>query len=268
MTGRYPFLISIPHGGTRIPAELTGRLSLRAQDIRHYSDPHTGELYDFRRDVPAFIDTEISRMAVDLNRPPLPLPPHDPDGIIKSRTIDGTSVYRPGRFPDLSLIHRLMMQWYFPYHQRIDELIDEYAVKVAFDCHSMLPTGSPDQKDAGAMRPLICLGNNGDRLGRAKRNGISTCPRPMIAALAEAFRQEFSWDCEVAVNDPFSGGFITNAHYWRKGVPWIQIEINRALYDPALVSPIMPEGMVVFQIPELRDRIWRALLFFWSEYSA
>lgn len=206
-------------------------------------------------------------MAVDLNRPPLPLPPHDPDGIIKSRTIDGTPVYLPDRFPDLPLIHRLMMQWYFPYHQRIDELIDRHAVQVAFDCHSMLPAGSRDQKDAGQVRPLICLGNNGDRLGRAKRNGIATCPRPMITALAEAFRREFAWDCEVAINNPFSGGFIANAHYWRKGIPWIQIEINRALYEPCLKSPVLPEGMPGFRIPELRKRIWHVLAAFWSDYS-
>lgn len=268
MRVRYPFLISIPHGGTEIPAELAGRFTLGHEELRHYSDPATRRLYDFRANVPAFIDTEISRMAIDLNRPPLPLPPRDPDGIIKSRTIDGTEVYLPGRFPDQTLIHRIMMQWYFPYHQRIDELLDRHAVQVAFDCHSMLPVGSPDQKDAGAVRPLICLGNNGDRLGRAKKNGIATCPRPMIASLAEAFRREFSWDHEVAVNEPFSGGFIANAHYWRKGTPWVQIEINRALYDPGMISPFLPCGMHVFRIPGLRKRIWNALATFWAEYSA
>jgi len=262
VTGRYPFLISIPHGGTDIPAELEGHLSLSLQDIRYYSDPDTRRLFDFSGNVKALIDTNISRMAVDLNRPPLPLPPRDPDGIIKVRTIDGTPVYRPGRLPDLPLIHRLMMHWYFPYHQRIDELIDRHAVQVAFDCHSMLPVGSVEQKDAGQVRPLICLGNNGDRKGRAKKKTIATCPAPLIAALANAFRDEFSFGREVAINNPFSGGFISNAHYWRKGIPWIQIEINRSLYEPTSSSGYTDS------IDELRERIWRVLTAFWDDHES
>ena len=55
-------------------------------------------------------------------------------------------------------------------------------------------------------------------------------------SLADAFREEFSLDREVAINDPFSGGFISNAHYWRKGVPWVQLEINRSLYEADVKS--------------------------------
>ena len=92
--------------------------------------------------------------------------------------------------------------------------------------------GTSPGKDAGRKRPLICLGNNGDRKGRAKKNSIATCPAAWINALADGFREEFSLGREVAINNPFSGGFISNAHYWRKGVPWIQIEVNRSLYEP------------------------------------
>ena len=180
-TMRYPFLISIPHGGTEVPAEVRGRLALEGDELVYYSDPMTPLLYHFGDAVETTIDTPVSRMVVDLNRPPLPLPPKDPDGIIKVRTIDGRTVYREGQFPDMSLIHRLLMKWYFPYHQRIDELIDARDIHIAFDCHSMLPVGSGRQKDAGRKRPLICLGNNGDRRGRAKNGSIATCPEPWIA---------------------------------------------------------------------------------------
>jgi formiminoglutamase len=260
---RYPFLISIPHGGTDLPPQLGGWLALRDEEIHYYSDPGTRELYGFGGSVAALIDTPISRMAVDLNRPPLPLPPRDPDGVIKTRTIDGKAVYRDGKLPGLHLIHRLMMAWYFPYHQRIDELIDQNRVKIAFDCHSMLPTGSKEQKDAGRKRPLICLGNNGDRKGRAKKNGIATCPEGWIQALADEFRHEFSLDREVAINNPFSGGFIANAHYWRKGIPWIQIEVNRALYEP---NYLQNERHFSESGPGtvLRDRIWQVLTRFWD----
>jgi len=264
---KYPFLISVPHGGTQIPAAVQGRLALSAQEILYYCDPSTRAIFEFKETVAAYLDTHISRMIVDLNRPPLPLPGKDPDGIIKVMTIDGKAVYRPGQFPDMALIHRLMMAHYFPYHQRIDELIDKNPVNIAFDCHSMLPFGSCGQNDAGRDRPLICLGNNGDRNGRARKGSIATCPPEMIRALAGVFKETFQVTREVAINNPFSGGFITNAHYWRKGVPWIQVEVNRSLYENGDLRTGKGGAPDPVRIPRLRRQVWSTLTTFWDNYG-
>jgi len=264
---KYPFLISIPHGGVEVPAEVADRIALSDRELHWYCDPATRSLFDFSQSVEATIDTPVSRMIIDLNRPPLPLPPKDPDGIIKVRTIDGRKVYLPGHLPDLPFIHRLMIKWYFPYHQRIDELIDRYPVRIAFDCHSMLPYGSPEQSDAGKRRPLICLGNYGDLNGHAKPGSITTCPADWIVRLAGEFREEFPGADAVAINTPFSGGFISNAHYWRKGIPWIQIEVNRALYEHC-GSRTGPHDLMEGQIPVLRSRIWSVLTRFWDGIAA
>ena len=228
---KYPFLISVPHGGVEVPDEVAACLALSQEDLLWYCDPLTREIFDFGGFVEAHIDTPVSRMVIDLNRPPLPLPLKDPDGVIKVRTIDGRQVYLPGQLPDLPRVHRWMMQWYFPYHQRIDELIDSHPVRICFDCHSMLPFGSKEQADAGRTRPLICLGNYGDKDGRARPGNITTCPPGWIRLLAGEFEEVFPDPGSVAINTPFSGGFISNAHYWRKGIPWIQIEVNRQLYE-------------------------------------
>jgi formiminoglutamase len=160
-------------------------------------------------------------------------------------------------------IHRLLIQHYFPYHQRIDELIDSRPVQIAFDCHSMVPVGLLEQADAGKNRPLICISNNGDRCGRAKKNSIATCPVEWLTGLAGCFREEFSSRNDVAINNPFPGGFISNAHYWRKGIPWIQIEINRSLYETA--GAPAPAGLgIELHVKELRDRIWKVLTRFWD----
>lgn len=257
---KYPFLISIPHGGTEIPAELDGRLALSKDDLAWFCDPETRSLFDFGQAVLATIDTRISRMAVDLNRPPLPLPPKDPDGIIKTRTIDCRPVYREGKIPDITLIHRLLLTHYFPYHQKIDELLDRFPVQVAFDCHSMLPRGSPAQKDAGKERPLICLGNFGDKKGHAMNGSLTTCSPEWVNTLAGIFREEFSFHHEVAINDPFSGGFISNAHFWRKGVPWIQIEISRSLYED--LDRSRKRDACDEQITFLNRKIWKVLSAF------
>jgi len=259
----YPFLISVPHGGTEVPDTVRPLLLLDNDELCYYCDPCTRRIFGFEDRVAAYIDTPISRMVVDLNRPPLPLPPRDPDGIIKVRTIDGRNVYRPGLLPDMNLIHHLLKTHYFPYHQRIDELIDRKPVRIAFDCHSMLPYGSADQKDAGKSRPLICLGNNGDRRGRARKGSIATCSVAWITTLAGVFKEEFSCDREVAINNPFSGGYIANAHFWRKGIPWIQIEINRSLYETdgsSAYTPAETDDRVI----RLGEKIWNVLTTFWN----
>jgi N-formylglutamate deformylase len=152
---------------------------------------------------------------------------------------------------------------YFPYPQRIDELIDGHCVKVAFDCHSMLPYGSTVQKDAGKPRPLICLGNNGDKQGNFRLGSIATCTSDWIVALADLFRNEFSYDREVALNDPFRGGFIANAHYWHKGIPWIQIEVSCALYEPDGSGDNTPEKTLK-RVRVLKEKIWHVLTEFWK----
>jgi N-formylglutamate deformylase len=259
----YPFLISVPHGGIEVPEPVRPLLDLTDEELRFYSDPCTRVIFGYRDRVAAYIDTSVSRMVVDLNRPPLPLPLYDPDGIIKTRTIDGREVYRPGLVPDMHLIHSLLLTHYFPFHQQIDELIDRHPVRIAFDCHSMLPHGSRHQKDAGSARPFICLGNNGDRRGRARKGSIATCSEEWITTLAEVFREEYSLKREVAINNPFSGGFISNAHYWHKGIPWIQIEINRALYEPDPSSLPRVEDSCDRAVGE-REKIWKVLTVFWD----
>jgi len=267
MKEKLPFLISIPHGGTDVPEIVRPVIALTPDEIRFHADPFTREIFGFRERVGAFTDAPVSRMVVDLNRPPLPLPPRDPDGIIKVLTVDGKPVYRPGSVPDIRLSHRLLMAYYFPYHQKIDELLDRHRVRIAFDCHSMLPAGAAGQKDAGRVRPLFCLGNNGDRSGIAHPGGLATCPAGWIADLARGFEDEFAVPGKVAINDPFSGGFIANAHYWHKGVPWIQIEVNRALYEEESRSGLAGEGPI-FPVSELREKIWKVLAGFAREIAS
>ena len=261
VTKRYPFLISVPHGGIKVPPEVSGLCNLEVKELTHYSDPGTRHLFDFHDRIAAFIDTPVSRMIVDLNRPPYPLPPRDPDGLIKRQTVDGSHVYLPDRYPDIRLIHTLLVRYYFPYHAEVDRLLDTHAVQIAFDCHSMLPIGPLTQKDAGKERPLICLGNNGDRRGRPRRKGLVTCPPEWVISLSREFREVFSLDHEVAINDPFSGGFIINSHYWHKGIPWVQIEVNRSLYEE---GESRGNGIIKERMSDVREKIWRTLTGFWE----
>jgi N-formylglutamate deformylase len=262
---RYPFLISIPHGGLDTPDELEGRIALDPDEIAYYSDPDTRLLFDYRTKAQHVLDTSISRMVVDLNRPPYALPPRHTDGAVKFFTSDHKSVYYPGMIPDITLIHKIMMRYYFPYHAELDRALQEGTIHIAFDCHSMLPLGPPGTKDAGRKRPLICLGNNGDHEGKANTGRLSTCSAVWMKALADAFRNECGLGDEVRINDPFSGGFITNAHFWHTGIPFVQIEVSRALYEPD-TDPAFRDRTESAMV--LRDTIWRSLAHFWDIVEA
>ncbi len=261
---RYPFLISVPHGGIEIPALVSNRIALTPAQIRYYCDPVTRVLYDYRNRVAASIDTGVSRMVVDLNRPPYHLAPRFPDGAIKSLTVGGEPVYRDGMFPGVDLVLRLMREHYFPYHEAVDRMIDAHGVECAFDCHSMLPEGPPRQKDAGRKRPLVCLGNNGDTSGKPRDSLPATCPAEWIRELAGLFAEEFPGDGAVAINTPFAGGFIPVAHFWHREVPWIQIEINRSLYESSDPHSNSSTGIDMEQVAHLSEKIWSVLSGFWD----
>ncbi len=262
LNGRYPFLVSIPHGGTSVPPEVRGLVNLSHKEIVFNSDPHTRLLYGFDDAVEALVDFDFSRIFVDTNRAPYDYPPRSQDGVVKVITQDGTPVFRKGRTPGRELIGVLLQNYYHPFHGRLTGALDTLPIEIAFDCHSMLPRAPPVRMDAGRERPLFCLSNRGDRNGRPKTaGGFVTCPPEWLRALARSFQAEFGGEGKVAMNDPFRGGFISVAHYRRRRVPWVQVEINRGFYET-------PDREVdEARLAGLRGRIFSAVAGFWDGVS-
>lgn len=252
-----PVFISIPHGGTQIPVELQGRLQLSDLDLFQDIDPFTKEIYNIGRSAKMVLFAEIARTCVDLNRAPDDLPPRNPDGVVKSHTCFRKEIYHQGQAPDATLRKQLLDRYYFPYHRRIKKELQRQDLAMGFDCHSMAPTGPDFSPDRGAVRPIICLGNN---------NGKSA-PQEFIEKMAACFREAFHLrDSEVTINEPFSGGYITKT-YGRRPLPWIQVELNRKLY---LSSPWFdPAKRVVDRrrLKELNRMFEKALLLFFREQN-
>lgn len=241
-----------------MPTEVAGRLLLTSRELVHFSDPATTDLFAYQERVEAWMAARCSRMVVDVNRSPFDLPPRREDGVVKVRTVDGRPVYRPGHEPSIDLVHRLMMNHYFPFHERIDRLIDTRDVRVAFDCHTMMDRGPQCAPDAGQRRPLVCLGNHGDAAGAPRSHQLATCPPSWLRRLSSAFEEEFSAGA-ISINQPYAGGFTTIAHYWHRGVPFIQVELNRSLYES-------PEGTIdCRRVEEVREQVWGAFIAFWDE---
>ncbi len=215
---KFPVLISIPHGGYRIPPEVKDNVILSEKDLFDDSDPFTIDIYDIGDKAIKVMKTEIARTFVDLNRSPDDLPPENPDGVVKTKTCFGVQIYK--KFLDKKLIEILLKKYYYPYHQRIRESLKKPDIKIAFDCHSMAAIAPEISPDVGRERPAICIGN---AQGKA-------CNYKTTQKLTDSFKIAFNLpDEEVTINKPFSGGYITKT-YGNNPVPWIQIELNRKLY--------------------------------------
>ena len=263
---RAPMLVSVPHGGWRVPDELSAIWALSERDAFHDGDPVTSRIYDFADRVTVQLVMEYYRAVVDLNREPDDIAPANPDGVIKSHTCYNVEVYKPGRLPDEALKKTLLERYYFPYHRALAEAIARKDVRLGVDCHSMAAVSPPIEKDAGRARPVICLGNLGDAVGEACEpfNRI-TCPPEMLLFAAEEFTRVFEHeDVEIEVpavataNIPFSGGHITRTAGAGE-TPFFQIEMSRALY---LTKSFFDEGTLEVderRLADLNGKVWRVL---------
>ncbi len=209
---KLPILVSVPHAGLRIPEEVERLCRLTPAQIVEDGDEGAAEVYAICDEVQAFVTTDVARAIVDLNREETD---RRPDGVVKTHTVTNVPVYEP--FPSAATIELLLARYYRPYHQRLRDLASD-AVRLGFDCHTMMAIGPPIGPMAGEERPRICI-SNGDG---------TTCPPGWLEIVAESFRDVLGF--EPALNEPFKGGYITRAH--AAEMPWIQIELSRAPFLP------------------------------------
>src|SRR5574341_1211898 len=113
--GAAPLLISMPHPGTTVPAELAARMTdaaLRLPD----TDWHLERLYDFVGGLKASVIVATrSRYVMDLNRPlddANLYPGQDTTGLCPVDTFERQPIYRDGCGPDTGEIERrLQTSW-------------------------------------------------------------------------------------------------------------------------------------------------------------
>ncbi|MCF8145586.1 MAG: N-formylglutamate amidohydrolase [Deltaproteobacteria bacterium] len=242
-----PFVISIPHCSDRIPDEIKPALALNQEDIEDSVDSGTREIFG-SLDATDILWARWSRLVVDLNRDPSRM---DAKGVVARIDYSGRQVYRPGMAPHAAQIDERLNKYYRPYHLRLKEALEQDHIRGLLDGHSLNGIGPSEAPDAGRKRKDIVLSNNGDHNGEGTPSlGPTTCPVEILHLMRRIF---VSAGFSVALNDPYTAGFITT-HYGRtlaqRGKFAVQMEINQSLFiEPGTVR-ILWENLA-----RTRDRI-------------
>lgn len=244
--GDAPLVVSFPHTGTEIPAEIEAQL-ISPWLARKDADWWIHRLYDFALDLGATtVRTAISRSVIDVNRDPSGAslyPGQATTDLCPTTTFDGEALYRDEE-PNKAEISRRRTAYFTPYHaalaEEIARLKQRHGAVVLYEAHS-IRSRIPRLFD-GEL-PNFNLGTN---------SGASCAPELTAAVEAACANRRFT----QVTNGRFKGGWTTR-HYGRPetGVHALQMELAcRGYMDdppepptpanwPAPYSPIQAEPM-------------------------
>jgi N-formylglutamate amidohydrolase len=230
---RLPLVLASPHSGTRYPADFLAASRLDPQALRRSEDCFVDELFAAAPALGApLLAAQFPRAYLDVNREAWELDPAmfaealpgfvntgSPRvrmglGTIARIVANGEEIYA-GKLAFAEVLGRIE-SLYFPYHRALQKLVEEteaaFGGCLVLDCHSMPSTAC--RRDTADIVLGDCHG---------------TACAPEILAAARRYLMDRGFN--VAVNEPYAGGFTTD-HYGapRRRRHALQIEINRALY--------------------------------------
>ncbi|MDQ3287090.1 MAG: N-formylglutamate deformylase [Pseudomonadota bacterium] len=222
--GTAPLLISLPHDGSAIPAELASRMTPEARRAPD-TDWHVSRLYAFARELGASVLVpRHSRYVVDLNRPPDDIslyPGQNTTGLCPIRRFDAEPVYLPGQEPTAEEITARVDTWWRPYHDalagELERLRTLHGRVVLWEGHSI----------RGSELPFLFPGRLPDlNLGTAAGSSCLPALQQRLEAVLAA-QERYDW----VANGRFKGGYITR-HYGASaaGLDAVQLEISQRLY--------------------------------------
>jgi N-formylglutamate deformylase len=220
-----PIVVSVPHCGIEFPAEI--KQEYKADRIKSPDDTDwfVDVLYDFVVDMGiTLISAKYSRWVIDLNRDVDSRPLYTDGRIITAlcptTTFLGEPLYKDERKNvDTNEVHRRLKEYYYPYHQKIQSLLDETKKKfgkvLLWDCHSIRQIVPTIQKD---KFPDLILGDADER----------ACDPKLISI---ALKHLGSGGYPLNHNHPFKGGTITRSF----GRPYenqhaLQLEMTKVNY--------------------------------------
>ena len=220
-----PFLLSIPHCGTSFPDDVNSHYVPSLAKNPDDTDWFLEKLYDFASEMGiTVIQAVFSRWVIDLNRDPKNMSLYNDGRIITSlcpvTDFFGNEIYLDNIFkPTASEVNRRLNTYFWPYHQKIDQLITDLKKingQVLFwDAHSIRRHVKTIRKEPF---PDLILGDN---------NGKTADSIFIDSALNSLSNKGI----EVEHNFPFKGGYLTRSiGQPSKNVHALQLEMTKDLY--------------------------------------
>jgi N-formylglutamate deformylase len=220
-----PIVLSVPHCGVAFPGEIVEEYKSGLIQAPDDTDWFVNRLYDFGPVMGmTMIHAIYSRWVVDLNRDLESKPLYSDGRIITSlcptTTFLGEPLYLDNRESVSEVeVNRRVEMYYHPYHQKLQELLDEkiekFGVVLLWDCHSIRRHVSTIHEEDF---PDFVLGDV---------DGTSASPGLIETAVRSLEIDSYSFQH----NYPFKGGFITR-YFGRPGGNQhaLQLEMTKVNY--------------------------------------
>lgn len=220
---RVPVLISSPHSGIGFPDEVKAGYWPEMINPPCDTDFEMPELYNFASELGiTMISANLSRWVIDLNRDPESAPLYNDGrlitGLCSMTTFEGEHIYR-NEGPDDQEVQRRLETYYWPYYQKVQELLDdlkaEFGHVLLYDLHSITRQVDAISKDPF---PDFVMGT---------ADG-SSCDERLTKVMIDNFENS---EYQFQLNHPFKGGHITR--YFGKPEKHqhaIQLERSKDIY--------------------------------------
>ncbi|NIE62490.1 N-formylglutamate deformylase [Burkholderia sp. Ax-1719] len=249
--GTAPLVISIPHLGTQIPANLQHLYTEEALKLAD-TDWHLDRLYAFARALNAtLIGAKISRYVIDLNRPPNDeslYPGQTTTGLCPTETFRGQPLYKPACAPNETERAERVAQYWQPYHTALSaeltRLRKRHTNVLLWEAHSI-----------ASILPRL-FDNKLPDLNLGTQDGRTCAPEVQQAAIAAMSASPYTG----IANGRFKGGYITRSFGApSNGIHAIQLEMCQSTYmNEAAPFDYQSEKAEAIQ-PTLRSMLSAAL---------
>ncbi len=219
--GTVPLLISMPHNGEEIPADIAKVMTDKGREVAD-TDWYMDRLYAFAQALGAFILVpKYSRYVIDLNR--------DPDGVdlypganstelCPTTAFDLSPLYQDNFAPTVEQVSQRVTNYWQPYHQALlstlEDIQQQYGRAVLLEAHSIR-----------SVVPRFFEGQLPD-FNFGSSDGKS-CSPALVTAITALDYAPYSMVC----NGRFKGGYITRAYGQpEKNIHAIQLELSQRTY--------------------------------------
>jgi len=239
MIGDSPLVISAPHNGVELPAEVASKMCARAE-LSEDTDWFMRELYEpIARALNAtLICGRYSRYVVDLNRPASDeslYPGQRTTGLCPTETFSGEPLYSSVDPLTATEKQARVERYWRPYHQALREELARLKARhgqvLLWEAHSIK-----------SVVPLLFEGRLPDlNLGSFEGHACHPSVERSLTDTWATLQANVPWS--FVLNGRFKGGYITRAYGDpSQGVHAVQLELSQRVYLESEASPAWSEG--------------------------